>query len=143
VAVAYAVVAWLLMQIATQVFPFLQIPDWTIRLVIVLLALGFPIALVIAWAFELTPEGLKRTETAEALPPRKQSHASIYLASRRATQGDRKRPLASARIRRSNCSRLCHDGGCGPGHAIARALPFRLLSPCDYAGQPPARSGLG
>ncbi len=80
VAVAYAVVAWLLIQIATQVFPFLQIPEWIIRLVIVLLALGFPIALIIAWAFELTPEGLKRTEAAEALPERKRSHAWIYIA---------------------------------------------------------------
>ena len=57
VAVAYAVVAWLLMQIATQVFPFLEIPNWAIRLVIMLIMIGFPIALVIAWAFELTPEG--------------------------------------------------------------------------------------
>jgi H+/Cl- antiporter ClcA len=62
VAIAYAVVAWLLMQIATQVFPFLQIPDWAIRLVIMLLALGFPIALILAWAYELTPEGIKRTD---------------------------------------------------------------------------------
>jgi hypothetical protein len=63
VAVAYVVVGWLLIQIATQVFPFLQIPTWAIRLVIALVALGFPIALVIAWAFEATPEGIKRTET--------------------------------------------------------------------------------
>jgi len=62
VAIAYAVVAWLLMQIATQVFPFLEIPNWAIRLVIMLIVIGFPIALIIAWAFELTPEGLKRTE---------------------------------------------------------------------------------
>jgi TolB-like protein len=62
VAIAYAVIAWLLMQIATQVFPFLEIPNWAIRLVIMLIVIGFPIALVIAWAFELTPEGLKRTE---------------------------------------------------------------------------------
>jgi TolB-like protein len=62
VAVAYAVVAWLLMQIATQVFPFLEIPNWAIRLVIMLLALGFPVALILAWAFELTPEGIKRVE---------------------------------------------------------------------------------
>src|SRR5262245_6447905 len=54
------------MQIATQVFPFMEIPNWAIRLVIMLLALGFPIALIIAWAFELTPEGLKRTEVADA-----------------------------------------------------------------------------
>jgi TolB-like protein/lipoprotein NlpI len=62
VAIAYAVVAWLLMQIATQVFPFLEIPNWMVRAVILLLVLGFPIALILAWAFELTPEGIKRTE---------------------------------------------------------------------------------
>ena len=62
VAVAYAIVGWLLVQIATQVFPFLEIPTWIVRLVIVLVAAGFPIALIIAWAFELTPEGIKRTE---------------------------------------------------------------------------------
>ncbi|HEX8898444.1 MAG TPA: hypothetical protein VF751_07085, partial [Chthoniobacterales bacterium] len=62
VAVAYAVVAWLLIQIATQTFPFFEIPNWAVRLVILLLIIGFPIALVIAWAFELTPQGVKRTE---------------------------------------------------------------------------------
>ncbi|HEX5491108.1 MAG TPA: hypothetical protein VFX07_07610 [Candidatus Udaeobacter sp.] len=62
VAVAYAIVGWLSIQIATQVFPFLEIPNWVVRLVIVAVAIGFPIALVIAWAFELTPSGLKRTE---------------------------------------------------------------------------------
>jgi TolB-like protein len=68
VAVAYAVVAWLLIQIATQVFPFLEIPTWVVRLVIALVAIGFPIALVIAWAFEATPEGIKRTAAADARP---------------------------------------------------------------------------
>jgi TolB-like protein/Tfp pilus assembly protein PilF len=62
VAVAYAVVAWLLIQVATQVFPFFEIPNWAIRLVVLLLALGFPIALILAWAFELTSEGIKRAE---------------------------------------------------------------------------------
>src|SRR6059058_3762462 len=62
VAVAYAIVGWLLVQVATQVFPFLEIPNWVVRLVIALVAIGFPIALIIAWAFELTPEGIKRTE---------------------------------------------------------------------------------
>src|SRR5207245_8908827 len=56
VAIAYAIVAWLLMQLATQVFPFIEIPNWAIRLVIMLIVIGFPIALVIASAFELTPE---------------------------------------------------------------------------------------
>src|SRR5580765_4064758 len=66
VAVAYAIVGWLVVQIATQVFPFLEIPNWVVRLVIAVVAIGFPIALVIAWAFELTPEGIKRTESADA-----------------------------------------------------------------------------
>jgi TolB-like protein len=60
VAIAYAVVAWLLIQIATQVFPFFEIPNWVVRLVVLAVALGFPVALIIAWAFELTPQGIKR-----------------------------------------------------------------------------------
>jgi serine/threonine-protein kinase len=80
VAIAYAVVAWLLMQVATQVFPFLEIPNWAIRLVIMLIVIGFPIALIIAWAFELTPEGLKRTEFAGELPKKPpRSSAWIYV----------------------------------------------------------------
>src|SRR5438477_9343360 len=59
VAVAYAVVAWLVIQIATQVFPFFEIPNWAVRLVVLLLILGFPVALILAWAFEITPEGIK------------------------------------------------------------------------------------
>ena len=66
VGAAYAIVAWLIIQIATQVFPVLEIPNWCVRLVIVLLALGFPVALVLAWAYELTPEGIKRTEAVVA-----------------------------------------------------------------------------
>src|SRR5437868_9639933 len=81
VAVAYAIVGWLLVQIATQVFPFLEIPNWVVRLVIMLVAAGFPIALVVAWAFELTPEGIKRTEdvdlAASTRQPRK--HVWIYV----------------------------------------------------------------
>ncbi len=63
VAVAYAVVAWLLIQIATQVFPFFEIPNWGVRLVVVLLILGLPAALVLAWVFEITPEGIKLEST--------------------------------------------------------------------------------
>jgi len=62
VAVAYAIVGWLLVQVATQVFPFFEIPNWAVRLVVLAIVIGFPIALVMAWAFELTPEGIKRTE---------------------------------------------------------------------------------
>jgi TolB-like protein/tetratricopeptide (TPR) repeat protein len=78
VAVAYAVVGWLLIQVATQVFPFLEIPNWMIRLVILLTAFGFPVALIIAWAFELTPEGIKRTEAADAA--RQHSRGVVWIA---------------------------------------------------------------
>ncbi len=83
VAVAYAVVGWVIAQIATQIFPFLEIPNWVVRLIIVLIAIGFPIALVIAWAFEATPEGIKRTEVADAMQvsaaTRRKKHAWIYV----------------------------------------------------------------
>ncbi len=79
VAIAYAVVAWLLIQIATQVFPFFEIPNWAVRLIVLLIVVGSPIALVIAWAFELTPEGLKSTEAADGTPvPRSRRHARIF-----------------------------------------------------------------
>src|SRR3989454_7551418 len=82
VAVAYAIVGWLLVQIATQVFPFLEIPNWVVRLVIALVAIGFPIALIIAWAFEITPQGIERTEVADAMPSAagQKKHAWIYVA---------------------------------------------------------------
>jgi TolB-like protein/Tfp pilus assembly protein PilF len=81
VAVAYAVVGWVIAQIATQIFPFLEIPNWLVRLVIVLIAIGFPIALVIASAFEATPEGIKRTEVADAMPTTAshKKHAWIFV----------------------------------------------------------------
>ena len=62
VAIAYCVVAWLLMQVASQIFPFFEIPNWGVRLVVLLLVIGFPVAMILAWAFELTPEGIKRAE---------------------------------------------------------------------------------
>src|SRR5437870_94191 len=81
VAVAYAVVGWLLVQVTTQVFPIFEIPNWALRLIVFAIVIGFPIALVIAWAFELTPEGIKRTEdvglAASARQPRK--HAWIFV----------------------------------------------------------------
>jgi TolB-like protein len=79
VAVAYAVVAWLLMQIASQIFPFFEIPNWAVRLVVLLLIIGFPIALIIAWAFEATAEGIKRTEAADAAGQRSRGGAWIYI----------------------------------------------------------------
>ncbi len=62
VAVAYAVVAWLLIQAASILFPTYEAPVWVMKVFVAAVILGFPIALVIAWAFEMTPEGMKRTE---------------------------------------------------------------------------------
>jgi TolB-like protein len=81
VAVVYAVVGWLLVQIATQVFPFFEIPNWGVRLVVLAIIIGFPIALVLAWAFELTPEGIKRSEAAEiAAREHSRGGAWVYIA---------------------------------------------------------------
>src|SRR5437762_10827663 len=68
------------MQVASQIFPFFEIPNWAVRLVVLLLVIGFPVALILAWAFELTPEGLKRTEVADELPRKSErKRAWIYV----------------------------------------------------------------
>jgi TolB-like protein/Tfp pilus assembly protein PilF len=68
VAVAYIVAGWALSQGIAQVFPVFDIPNWIIRALVVLTIAGLPVALVLAWMFEITPQGIKRTETADALP---------------------------------------------------------------------------
>ena len=60
VAVTYAIVGWLLVEVASTVFPIVRLPDWTITLVTMLVLLGFPLALVLSWIFDVTPEGIKR-----------------------------------------------------------------------------------
>ena len=61
VTTVYLIASWILIQIAETTFPALNLPDWTVTFVVVLLAMGFPIAVIFAWAFELTPDGLKKT----------------------------------------------------------------------------------
>jgi TolB-like protein/Tfp pilus assembly protein PilF len=78
VAIAYAIVGWLLVQVATQVFPFFDIPNWAVRLVVLFIVIGFPVALILAWAFELTPEGIKRTDQLEP-GRRSRNRAWIYI----------------------------------------------------------------
>jgi TolB-like protein/Flp pilus assembly protein TadD len=80
VAVAYAIVGWLVIQIAATVVPALHLSDAITTAVVLLVILGFPIALIFAWAFELTPEGIKRTEFADELPTKApRSRAWIYV----------------------------------------------------------------
>ena len=61
VAIAYGVVTWLLIEVSATTFPMLRLPEWTATFVAVLLMIGFPVALIFAWAYELTPDGMKRT----------------------------------------------------------------------------------
>jgi magnesium-transporting ATPase (P-type) len=61
-AVAYGVVAWFLTQLTTQVLPLFEIPNSAVRFVVIALAVGFPIAMLLSWIYELTPEGIVRTE---------------------------------------------------------------------------------
>ncbi len=109
-AVAYIVAGWALAQGIAQVFPVFDVPNWVVRLVVVLIVIGFPITLVCAWAFEITPEGIKSTEEADAMPPssRPSNRTWIYIvvigaavslslfflgrytAGNRPTSGDRK-----------------------------------------------------
>src|SRR6185312_13647899 len=70
VVIAYAIAGWLLVQVATQVFPFFHIPDWSVRLIVLLVVIGFPIAVILAWVFEMTPEGIRRTEPAGSMEAR-------------------------------------------------------------------------
>jgi len=75
-AVAYGVVAWFLTQLTTQVFPFFEIPNSAIRLVVIALAVGFPIAMCLSWLFELTPEGIVRSEELDPVKARSARHAT-------------------------------------------------------------------
>jgi len=83
VAIAYIVGGWALSQGIAQVFPVFDIPNWVIRLIVVLIIIGLPIALVLAWMFELTPQGIKRTEdvdlVAAAQQPKKRTWIFVVI----------------------------------------------------------------
>jgi TolB-like protein/Flp pilus assembly protein TadD len=81
VAVAYIVAGWALSQGIAQVLPVFDVPNWAIRVIVLLIIVGLPIVLVLAWMFELTPQGIKRTEIADAMPAatRRKKHAWIYV----------------------------------------------------------------
>src|SRR6202011_1862648 len=76
---AYIVGGWALSQGIAQVFPVFDVPNWLIRLIVLLIIIGLPIALVLAWMFELTPEGIKRTQAADALGQHSRGKAWIYI----------------------------------------------------------------
>jgi len=83
IAVAYIVAGWALSQGIAQVFPVFDVPNWIIRLIVLLIIIGFPIALILAWMFELTPQGIKRTEdvdlVAAAQQPKKRTWIFVVI----------------------------------------------------------------
>jgi len=66
VAIAYAVVSWLLLQVADVVLDNIEAPTWVFQAILLLLVIGFPVAIIFAWAFELTPEGLKKEKDVDS-----------------------------------------------------------------------------
>ena len=80
VAATYAVIAWLLIQGASILFPTFEAPGWVMKVFVTAVVAGFPIALILAWAFELTPEGIKRTEDIDrTLQQPSKNRAWIYV----------------------------------------------------------------
>src|SRR6187399_1404588 len=75
-AVAYGVVAWFLTQLTTQVFPFFEIPNSAVRFVVIALAVGFPIAMLLSWVYEFTPEGVVRAEDLDSPEARSSQRAT-------------------------------------------------------------------
>jgi TolB-like protein len=75
-AVAYGVVAWFLTQLTTQVFPFFEIPNSAVRFVVIALAAGFPIAMLLSWLYEFTPQGIIRTEDVHPVQVRSAQRAT-------------------------------------------------------------------
>jgi len=129
VAVTYTVVSWVLIQIATQVFPFFEIPMWAVRVVVLLLILGFPVALILAWAFELTAEGIKRTDE---VPPQEsiRRHTGRKLLALAAVAAAIAVGLYLVPFARRSWTSLNPDAGPGlpvPEKSIA-VLPFSNLS---------------
>jgi TolB-like protein/Flp pilus assembly protein TadD len=128
VAIAYAVVAWLLIQIATQLFPFFEIPNWAVRLVVLLLALGFPIALILAWAFELTPEGIQLTAGVkeEEAPARKRMRRPVFWSL--IGLGAAGALLLSFHLLRPAPAPPPKEPGQSPARRAVAVLPFENLS---------------
>src|SRR5215475_14436389 len=83
VAVAYVVAGWALAQGIAQVFPLFDVPSWALRLMVLLIVVGLPVALMLAWTFELTPQGVKLTATADAMPTaaKRTRHTWIYVVA--------------------------------------------------------------
>jgi TolB-like protein/cytochrome c-type biogenesis protein CcmH/NrfG len=121
VAVAYIVAGWALSQGIAQVFPVFDVPIWVIRLLVLLIIVGLPVALVLAWTFEITPEGLKRTEAADAAGQQSKSRAWIYVAIIGAA-------ISAALFFLGRYTAPIQGGAAGAAEKSIAILPFENLS---------------
>jgi len=134
VAIAYAVAAWVLLQLASIVFPAFGAPEWVLKVIIALIALGFPIALILAWAFEVTPDGIRRTEPAHSPDARapEQDHRvgrslnTVVIAALALAVGVLLWRQFGPRMA-TDGSKVASQGDASPGKSIA-VLPFESLS---------------
>src|SRR5438094_3988101 len=81
VAAAYIIAAGFIIQIGSAVFPAWELPNWTLRLVVVLLLMGFPIALILAWAYDVMPQGIRATPTVSAPGAHRCRHLIMMIAT--------------------------------------------------------------
>ena len=131
VAVAYAIVAWLLIQAASILFPTFEAPSWVMKVFVTAVILGFPVALILAWAFDLTPEGLKRSDEVpqtQAIAPKAGKKwtaiivaAAVLAASLLAFQFVRTRRSLTTELPKQTASTALQD------KSVA-VLPFENLS---------------
>ena len=81
VAVAYVIASGGIIQLASAVFPAWELPNWTLRLTVVLLLIGFPLALIMAWAFDVTPQGIQATPAPAINPPHRRRNIALLIGS--------------------------------------------------------------
>jgi TolB-like protein len=134
VAVAYIVGGWALSEGISQVFPVFNVPNGIIRLIVILITAGLPVALVLAWMFEITPEGIKRTATADAMPasakPKKYTWLYVVVIGAVVSIGlfSLGRYSAINGTPRQDTSAARTEAATVPNKSIA-VLPFSDLSP--------------
>jgi TolB-like protein len=133
VAVAYAVISWLVIQVAATVFPAFNAPTWVLKVIISLLALGFLLAVALAWAFEITAEGIKRTEDVSPNEPRRKSYALMVLTPLVALLAIALLVIGPTRVQRTVMRAFARVGVFVPGTAepdrkSIAVLPFENMS---------------
>jgi adenylate cyclase len=134
VAVIYAAVAWLVIQIAETSFPYLSLPDWAVTLVIVMALSGFPLALVLSWAYDLTPDGVERTPPADerSVPGDERSHVAAgpdrTRAGSSAGPGPARATVVAAGVLIAMVGGLAYYAGSRPAPETGGAVPVAFRS---------------